>query len=1013
MRLKDTLRSLLGLSAGDFSDPGGFSSVVDSFGVNFVLPEGQWEGLLSGIGAPGAKLQLVVLRMLEEQGLADQLPNGFRVAEEEVAGLEDDQAEILGLPERYPYEFSTRIQGRSGHSSFSVDLFAETPEGPAPFTRKGPCLYLGSSESYRLTPAELMGLHAWEHHRTLTSEHRGDSANLRLMAELQTAARSGMRIDLSHFDRLEVVVPDGVGVAGTTMPDGSIVLSPTLGDGSTPGELRRRWSQIELDSDSGVLRIGHRVVLLDEDRMRGIREVFSNRRIPADQVADFLRTPTAFLDAALVDLDVGFSVRVQGVGTLTHLSFGELDGDREDWFGAATQPVPQEALRSLIGSLEDLETFKSALLEARGQGADSVRFSGELIDVSDSAAVETLLATLEEELLQGEATARYGEPTPSDEHPAEKRRPVSVVLRDADEVRVDLLEQAQRAGVQRTIDWHAYARSPYPHQSAGVSWFLGLLEVALHADSDDMYRLQGALLADDMGLGKTFMGLVGIGEYLSWQSATGDTRKPILIVAPLGLIENWEAEVAQTYVDPPFRDVVVLQSGRDLRTYRVEGAERESVQLQSLEDDEETVSDGIRYALKIGPEAGAARLDMDARLVMTTYQTLRDYQFSLCSIDWGIVVFDEAQNIKNPNTLQTRAAKGLKADFKLLATGTPVENTLADFWCLLDTAQPGLLGDWPAFREQWIKPVLDAADDTRDEVRREVGMGLRQAVGPFMLRRVKEDQLEGLPKKSILSGVRSESAVVPSYDPRLGETMSGTQRVAYDEAISDYRVRRTEQDMRGQALATLQQLREISLHPRLRTENQLLVEGERAARSTMKESAKLSVLLNVLDEVRSAGEKVIIFLVSKRLQRLLKLWLGEIYGLNVAVINGDTAAVARSKDVLTRRQLIEGFEAVDGFNILIMSPIAAGVGLTIVGANHAIHLERHWNPAKEAQASDRIYRIGQLRDVRIHLPAALHPSMDSFDVNLDRLLRSKLMLKDAVVTPESVRDDELMASLGL
>ena len=96
-----------------------------------------------------------------------------------------------------------------------------------------------------------------------------------------------------------------------------------------------------------------------------------------------------------------------------------------------------------------------------------------------------------------------------------------------------------------------------------------------------------------------------------------------------------------------------------------------------------------------------------------------------------------------------------------------------------------------------------------------------------------------------------------------------------------------------------------------------------------------------------------------------------------------------------------------------MSPVAAGVGLTVVGANHVIHLERHWNPAKEAQASDRVYRIGQDKDVFIHLPAAMHPQYDSFDVHLDRLLRGKLMLKDAVVTPEAVSESQMVQSMGL
>ncbi|HHW2795441.1 TPA: helicase-related protein, partial [Pseudomonas aeruginosa] len=122
---------------------------------------------------------------------------------------------------------------------------------------------------------------------------------------------------------------------------------------------------------------------------------------------------------------------------------------------------------------------------------------------------------------------------------------------------------------------------------------------------------------------------------------------------------------------------------------------------------------------------------------------------------------------------------------------------------------------------------------------------------------------------------------------------------------------------------------------------------------------------------------------------------------------------AKRSDELTRKKLIGVFESKPGFNIMIMSPVAAGVGLTVVGANHVVHLERHWNPAKEAQASDRVYRIGQKKDVHIHLPAVLHPQFDSFDVHLDRLLRGKLMLKDAVVTPEVVSEGEMIHSMGL
>ena len=219
--------------------------------------------------------------------------------------------------------------------------------------------------------------------------------------------------------------------------------------------------------------------------------------------------------------------------------------------------------------------------------------------------------------------------------------------------------------------------------------------------------------------------------------------------------------------------------------------------------------------------------------------------------------------------------------------------------------------------------------------------------------------------------------------------------------------------MRGTALAALTQLRSISLHPRLENESALYCEDGKHARQLMMESGKLAVLLQLLDEIRSKGEKVILFMMTKRLQRVLKLWLDQIYDLNVAVINGDTQAVATRAEDMTRKKLIAEFEAKSGFNILIMSPVAAGVGLTVIGANHVVHLERHWNPAKEAQASDRVYRIGQTKPVFIHLPAVTHPQFDSFDVHLDRLLRGKLMLKDAVVTPEAVSESEMIQSMGL
>ncbi|EKT4471316.1 DEAD/DEAH box helicase [Pseudomonas putida] len=1012
MGLMDIFRSLIGERDGALSTQQGFQSQPDSNGLNFFMPTPAFQALQTGQGSALAKVQLIVFNMLTEQGIAETTANGFHIGAEDVSGMDLEQAEILRLPRRLPGRFLTSISGRTGNSGFRVAITLEMPDGAASFTRKGPYLFLTSSECYWLTPAEMMGLQAWERHEALLPEQRGEAANLRLMAELQTAARSGMRIDLSHFERLDVVVPENIGVIATRLPDGSLQLCPSLGDGSTADQLEKRWSQLDMTADGGVLRIDNRVLLVDQARMEGIRNVLANKRIPANQVNEFIATPTAFLDAALVNLEVGFSARVAGIGKLQHMDFGALDATKNDWFALDKRPAPAAILGKLIQSPEDLQRFEGVLQAANEQGATSVAFAGEVIDISDAPAVQQELAKARQNM----HPVSDSESRDEEYEPPEGKEKVGVILKDADEINSALLHKAAAATPLTVPDWSVYARQPFPHQREGIEWMLKLMGAALQDEADDLYRLQGGLLADDMGLGKTYMSLVTVGEYLASQRAADKPQKPVLVVAPLSLLENWEDEVGKTFAGIPFRDVVVLQSGRSLRDYRVNGAERESVQLASMIDDSSGMMDeqSIRYALHVGPEAGVHRLDMDRRLVLTTYQTLRDYQFSLCRIDWGVVIFDEAQNIKNPNALQTIAAKGLKADFKLLATGTPVENSLGDFWCLMHTVQPGLLGGWENFRDTWIKPILAASDDERDEVRTYLGEQLRRAVGIFMLRRVKEDQLKGLPTKTILSGVEQADHGLQRHATQLGVVMKGNQLQIYDEVLNSYRARRASaEDMRGTALAALTQLRSISLHPRLENEPALYSEDGKQARQLMMESGKLAVMLQLLDEIRSKGEKVILFMMTKRLQRVLKLWLDQIYGLNVSVINGDTKAVATRAEDMTRKRMIAEFEAHSGFNVLIMSPVAAGVGLTVIGANHVVHLERHWNPAKEAQASDRVYRIGQTKPVFIHLPAVTHPQFDSFDVHLDRLLRGKLMLKDAVVTPESVSEGEMIQSMGL
>ncbi|MCE8004412.1 DEAD/DEAH box helicase [Billgrantia ethanolica] len=1008
-RLTEIIKRILPDADGRQGGPEDFEVRFDSDGVKLYLEKSEFDRFLSGEGAPNVNLQGVVLRMLEEQGLASRFPNGFSLEASVAASLDNEQAEILGLPPRFSGEFKVSINGHSNSKSFSVKIFPEHGGGQVRCSIKGALMEIGSANRFLLDQPQLQAFQAVERHSQLPEALKTSSENLLLLATLQLSKRSGMNIDLSHFERINVETAEDVGVIAKQLPDGSLELFPSVGDGYGLDEIEGRLGQLDLDDRGGVIRIKNNIIILDEKKMSAVKEVMNNRRIPADSVADFIKSPSAFLDASLVNLDLGFSVRVLGIGKIKHMDFGGLGQGDSDWFGVESSASPPEIINKLVKSHEELAELQDKIDSAYSQGAQTVVFQGESIDISDSGNVQSILANIVSSLEKPEGTIA------ATEESAEKSdTQVGVIVKDADDIGEELLAKINSHNLQIQPDWEAYARQPFPHQAEGVNWMLRLVELSALDDSENFERIQGGLLADDMGLGKTYMSLVAINEYLSHRKHTGLTEKPILIVAPLSLLENWEQEVSLTYKSIPFKDVKVLQAGRDLAEFKKKGEKRESVQASGLLDDEGQMDkDKIRFALHVGPDAGLKRLDINRRLVITTYQTLRDYQLSLCLVDWGMVIFDEAQNLKNPNTLQTHAAKGLNSDIKILATGTPVENSLGDFWCLMDTAQPGLLGDWVYFRDRWVTPILRASEDERNSVRESVGQDLRRAAGSFMLRRIKEDQLKALPPKSILSGVPTATHGA-SYNPKLSSSMNGYQLLAYNEAIEMYRKRRAEEeDVRGFALSTLQNLRAISLHPRANEPLKSLVSDPDSYRKIMLESAKMSVMLDILDEIKAAREKVIVFILSKNVQRFMKVWLDRIYGLDVNVINGDTSAVEKKSDSLTRKGLIEQFESVEGFNIIIMSPVAAGVGLTVVGANHVIHLERHWNPAKEAQATDRVYRIGQKRAVSIHIPTALHPEFDSFDVHLDRLLSGKLLLKDAVVTTDVVSESEVMKSLGL
>ena len=201
-------------------------------------------------------------------------------------------------------------------------------------------------------------------------------------------------------------------------------------------------------------------------------------------------------------------------------------------------------------------------------------------------------------------------------------------------------------------------------------------------------------------------------------------------------------------------------------------------------------------------------------------------------------------------------------------------------------------------------------------------------------------------------------------------------------------------------LSTILDLKKVSDHPYLMGYNYENISSEKL----IKTSAKLITTIEILEEIKDKKEKVIVFAEFKATQKILRKVIQEYFEFKkVSIINGEMAArKGQRSQKETRQQAIDRFQQEDGFNIIIMSPVAAGLGLNVTGANHVIHYSRHWNPAKESQATDRAYRIGQEKEVFIYYPMAVLDEYKTFDVIIDNLLKQKRNLADAAMFPSTI-----------
>ncbi|RKJ58547.1 DEAD/DEAH box helicase, partial [Butyricicoccus sp. 1XD8-22] len=470
-----------------------------------------------------------------------------------------------------------------------------------------------------------------------------------------------------------------------------------------------------------------------------------------------------------------------------------------------------------------------------------------------------------------------------------------------------------------------------PYQQEGFEWLVFMREQKF-----------GAVLADDMGLGKT----VQLISYVLHTVNALDVDDPAIIVCPTSVLGNWQKELER--FAPSLRVSTHYSSSR-------------------AKDDE-----FVEYIREAQPH-----------VVLTTYGTVSQDVDFLERVNWSTIVLDEAQNIKNMQTLQSRAIRRLMGDHHIALTGTPIENRLSELWAIFDFIHKGYLGSFGKFQEQYILPIERDESDRHKEI-------LRMKIRPFLLRRTKNDpdlQLN-LPDKleaKKYCPLTSEQAAL--YEGYIQDTLVGM------ESMSGF-------EKKGRILQMLSKLKQLCNHPAL-----YLKEPFEDATVMMERSVKLKSIVELASEIVENGEQCLIFTQYIGMGHLLQHCFSELLDVDVPFLTGSMPKSQRDR-------LVDAFQAGE-FPIFLLSLKAGGTGLNLTAASHVLHADRWWNPAVENQATDRAYRIGQTQFVQVHK----FITIGTIEEKIDKMIELKSALSEELIQSSNwlteLQDEELLDLLTL
>jgi SNF2 family DNA or RNA helicase len=440
-----------------------------------------------------------------------------------------------------------------------------------------------------------------------------------------------------------------------------------------------------------------------------------------------------------------------------------------------------------------------------------------------------------------------------------------------------------------------------PYQLAGYRWMVQNAAIGF-----------GSLIADDMGLGKTVQVIAAI---LKFKQEGKLEKNKVLVIVPTTLLTNWVKETEK--FAPTLTPMIYHGVSRKL------------------------ITDGID-------------------LVITTYGMIRSDLAKFKTRDWHAVVIDEAQNIKNSTTDQTKAVKGLKTGIRIAMSGTPVENRLSEYRSIMDFVNPGYLGSEKAFEAEFSTPIQVNHDQEKAAL-------FRKITAPFILRRLKTD-------KTIISDLPDK--IENNHYCSLGKEQAAMYQTIVSSAIRDIEQLDGIQ-RRGMVLKMITALKQICNHP-----DNYLKKGQ----ADPAQSGKSLMLMDLLGQIHDAGEKTLIFTQYKEMGDILVKMIEKQFGLVPLFLHG---GISRAQ----RDALVEEFQGRRNKWIFILSLKAGGTGLNLTAASHVVHHDLWWNPAVEAQATDRAYRIGQTKNVMVNRLL----TKGTFEEKIDDMLKSKKSLASLTV----------------